>query len=737
MFKKMKLASKLAVIIGFALVIVFTGLVLISAVLSETAIKSSIYGELDAKSESNAIQIQNIFDTAGSAAKNMQSYLEKSYTTAEEKPAQMVIPTDPTIASLNQSVIYHRTLSPLNTAVEQYISETARNTVANNEDIAGVGVMFEPYKYQSDIKSYAFYIDKTNKSDEIKPFGEFETYSVEGYYKDAAATKQSVVTDPYEYNGVKMVTYGTPILHDNELQGIIMADINIDNFKKVDAVSERYTSMYAKIYNAKGKVIFDSLDTANVGKDVGEFYPNASDLTEVKAKFADGKAFNIEAKRQDGEKITQFFSPIIAGNEVWWSLTAVSTSDVNKAVIETSLWLIAVCIAALIILLLITLLVLKKMLSPMQNVVHAAESISRGELNVDIHYTSEDEIGILSHSFRKMTETLKEMVYDVRYLLGEMAEGNFNIKTKAESSYVGDFEAFILSIRKLNIKLSETLSQINQSSDQVSAGSDQVSSGAQALSQGAAEQASSVEELAATITEISQQVNHTATNAQEAIQRANETGDQVMQSNQQMQEMLKAMGEISDSSREIGKIIKAIEDIAFQTNILALNAAVEAARAGSAGKGFAVVADEVRNLASKSSESSKSTSALIERSLRAVENGTRIADETARALLAVVDGAQEVTQKIDNISQAANEQASAIMQVSQGIEQISSVVQTNSATAEESAAASEELSSQAQMLKELVNRFKFRGSVQTMLVNDIAKPESSKESAAVMTTGKY
>ena len=219
-----------------------------------------------------------------------------------------------------------------------------------------------------------------------------------------------------------------------------------------------------------------------------------------------------------------------------------------------------------------------------------------------------------------------------------------------------------------------------------------------------------MQELAATINEISNRVKQNADNAQQANAMAGSVSTEMNVSNEKMQRMIQAMGDISNCSSEIGKIIKTIEDIAFQTNILALNAAVEAARAGTAGKGFAVVADEVRNLASKSAEASQNTSALIENSLKAVENGTKIADETAQNLLQAVNDVNEMTNIIGQISEASSNQADAISQITMGIDQISSVVQTNSATAEESAAASEELSSQSQIMRSLVGRFRLKGS---------------------------
>ena len=382
-----------------------------------------------------------------------------------------------------------------------------------------------------------------------------------------------------------------------------------------------------------------------------------------------------------------------------------STVDMQELLVAAQ---IGMAVVALIITILLSTYLTRSITKPLRQLETAADKIVNGNFDISVTYESKDELGSLTKSFKNMTFILETVISDASRLLSEMADGNFDVRTNAEERYVGNLQSLLLSIRKLNKDLSITLGQINQSADQVASGSGQVSNGAQALAQGATEQAASVEELASTITNISYQVKSTADNAMEAKSKSNTAGEEAEVCNDQMHDMMNAMEEIARSSNEISKIIKTIEDIAFQTNILALNAAVEAARAGEAGKGFAVVAEEVRSLASKSSVASKNTAELIESSVNAVTRGTKLANSTAESLVQVVNHVRSASTKVDEIANAAEEQAGAIEQVTLGVDQISSVVQTNSATAEESAAASQELSEQASTLKSLVAKFKLR-----------------------------
>ena len=402
------------------------------------------------------------------------------------------------------------------------------------------------------------------------------------------------------------------------------------------------------------------------------------------------------------------FSPI-EGTEGWSLAINAPTKDFTQSTVNGIIITIILMVVFLAISSYMAYRLARQIGEPVKDCAQRLRLLAEGDLDTPVHEIhTGDETHILADSARTLVQGFRLMIQDMDEMLAEMSRGNLTADSKCEEAYVGGYRGLLDSARKLSAQLSDTLRQINQSADQVSAGAEQVSAGAQALSQGATEQASAIEELAATINDISGKIIATADRAGDVHSQSSETGREVEQCNEQMLELVNAVRDIGESSSQIGKIIKTIEDIAFQTNILALNAAVEAARAGTAGKGFAVVADEVRNLASKSAEASKSTSVLIEGSARSVEKGMKIADETAASLQKAVISTENTVKAVDKITEATAEQSQAVSQVTQGMDQISSVVQTNSATAEESAAASEELSGQAVILKELVGQFKTR-----------------------------
>jgi len=706
----MKLTAKLAVIIGIIVTVVLSILIFISVVISKTSIGGSINAELISMSEANGSRIQEIFDSAEICIDNITSYLEREYQRTESSAERTAIPTNTDLVQALRSRVFNITLSPSNYEIETVMVENMKSSCLNNSSISGIGVFFEPYKFDERIESYSFFIDSSSaNSNTINPGGNYQDYSKEDFYANVIENKAKDVTQPHNQNGVMVVSVAAPIIYRDEIYGVIRADIVIESFKNSIVIGNRYSTINGRVIDDNNRIIFDYENSDNVGKTLIDVVLNEGELEHLQSFIENGEQFETEVADKDGEKYTKFYTPIDAGGEIWWSVSSLSSKDANKVVFKTGVMLVLFSVIALIIIILIIMPVLHKLLSPIKDVAEAANSIIKGNLDINIKVKSEDEIGAVLLDFQKMSEGLKSIIYDINYILSEMSKGNFNIHSNFKEGYIGDYSLLLESIIGIKSRLSEMLTQIDTASEQVSNGSDQIAAGAQALSQGATEQASTIEQLAANISELSEQVSTNAQSASNASKRADFVGIEVHTSSQRMSEMLNAMANITDKSNQIKNIIKAIEDVAFQTNILALNAAVEAARAGEAGKGFAVVADEVRNLANKASQASKNTASLIQESIVAVNNGSKIADETAKSLEAVINGIVEVAKSIDEISRASNSQADALSQITQGIDQVSSVIQTNSATAQESAAASVELSSQAQKLKELINMFNIGG----------------------------
>ena len=356
--------------------------------------------------------------------------------------------------------------------------------------------------------------------------------------------------------------------------------------------------------------------------------------------------------------------------------------------------------------------VLRSVIKPLLYITRQVKPLQEGRLDLEINISSKNELGRLAETIKQSMGRVEEYVGDISRVMGELAQGNFDVHTSTQ--YIGDFQSIETALDVFTNAVSDAMGNIVQAEHRVSDHAEQLSSGAQALAQGATEQASAVEELYATVDDLSKSASRNVEAAANAQRNAKLTSEQVSLSSQQMEEMVAAMKDIADASEQISKIIATIEDIAFQTNILALNAAVEAARAGSAGKGFAVVADEVRSLASKSDEAAKATKDLIENSVQATGRGSRIVSEVSDSLGRALELVVQSDDAIRSITEAVHQEAESLSQVSEGIGQISSVVQTNSASSEESAAVSSELFEQVHLLEDETKRFKLKESQQAV-----------------------
>ncbi|WP_246419496.1 methyl-accepting chemotaxis protein [Caproicibacterium amylolyticum] len=559
-------------------------------------------------------------------------------------------------------------------------------TMLDDKRIFSAYVAFEPNLYFSKTPnglSYYEYNDSGSKKLDVN--NDYSTYSTADYYAQTKSTMKPHITDPYTYklsNGqtVWLITISNPILDDSgKFLGVANTDIMTDTLNSLS-------------YNKGGYSTSDNV----ILTESSVYVCDTGDKTKSGTKFT-GSA--------DGGRV-QVVQPVQVNNVTskWTSTFSVGKSEVLRDVVETAALIAGLSILAIIALSLIVVRLLKRSLAPIQNIVALTSDMGEGKLDTDIQVNTNDELGELAAISKNTCGQLRGYIAEISNVLGSIADGDLRVAITQD--YVGDFAPIKTALLQISNKLNSTFTDISHSADEVASGSSQVASGAQALAQGATEQASSLEELSATITEISSHVKTNAVGAEEADNSMNGVRAELETSNSNMSDMVTAMNHINESSRQIGNIIKTIEDIAFQTNILALNAAVEAARAGEAGKGFSVVADEVRNLASKSAEAAQNTTDLIQNTVNQVENGAQIADRTAQSLSAVDSSIKEVSAKIQEISVASQQQAEAISQVTTGVDQISSVVQTNSATAEESSAASEELSGQAQMMKSMVSNLK-------------------------------
>ena len=530
-----------------------------------------------------------------------------------------------------------------------------------------------------------------------------------GWYKEGLSHPNFMFGDAYYDLTINdMVVSATAVLKNSSggVRGVAAGDVQLAEISAIMSSVKLEETGGAFMADAGAKIIIGTKDKDIMSKAFDDLDKNS--IYGAAVNWITGKSEGLHSAVVNGKTIDCYVKWVPGCN--WAAVFYVPENEILKDAHQLTQTLIVIALIAIvalaaIVFVMINLLVIR----PVKKLDTAAQSIADGDLNTKVDYKSNDEFGTLSDNFGKTAERLHsyvDYIDEISSVLNEIANGNLAFSLRLD--YVGEFAKIKDALENISTSLNTPISQIDESSQQVSSGAGSLSSGAQDLSQGAMQQAAAVQQLSATIAELTEQVNKNAQNARSVNQNVSATAETVRQSNERMQQLIKSKTDISNSSMEIDKVIKIIEDIAFQTNILALNAAVEAARAGDAGKGFAVVADEVRNLANKSSEAAKNTADLIQASVAAVNQGTKIADATAKSLLSTVEDINHITGAINELSDSSDQQAVSIRQVSEGINQISNVVQNNSATSEETAASSEELSAQAQVLNQLVEKFRLK-----------------------------
>ena len=491
-------------------------------------------------------------------------------------------------------------------------------------------------------------------------------------------------------------------IRNGEYNGAIIVGMYLDENSWLDSLKERTNSEYT-IFSGNTRFATTVINK-NSGRAVGtQMAANVEAKVISEAQRYSGTATIVEQKHYVSYEPMKDINGTVVG--AYFSGMSSEESDSLKFSMIITTIIVAIVVAG-ISLSVIGVIAVRLIVNPIREAEKIANDMSIGVMtsNLDDSRLGNDELGDFVKKLQTTETTLSSYINDIRGVLSQMATGDFTAKPSVV--YVGDFAEVETSFRKISSSLKEIIGKIAETSRGVLDGSAQISEGSQLLADGTTTQAASVEELSATLNAITEKVDENAANAAEAGRISSESADKVEFQNSEIQEMLAAMTEIKKESDQIQNIIKAIDDIAFQTNILSLNAAIEAARAGAAGKGFAVVADEVRMLASKSAESAKQTGQLINETIVAVNKGTKIAQSTAETMKEVIELSSRTNEYISGISVACEQQAESIKQVKDGIEQISTVVQQNSATAEQSAASCVDLNTQSNHLQEQIGRLK-------------------------------
>lgn len=692
-----KIIAKLVLVVA----LIFLLIVMVSKWISTQSLKDITNDKLISTAYENAIIIEKEIENAYGQVKGFANSLKNISALPPEK---------------QRDAIDHA-LAGVLTGDENFTTVFAyfeQNVVA---DANG-----QPYSvHKKDIAYEAIaYLDENGENVSFEKHEDaFDNFDKE-YYRSIKETGEVYIMEPYVYQlhgkDIMMISVIAPVYDaEGEFFGIAGCDVALQDMQSRKYAATGYTSTHILVLTENGTVLLDSSDLVRVGKTASESGYDAiqSDAQKLNAmpegKFSNSNYIlheNIVNSATGNSGISILVPLELSSGNKWALYVAVDKGEVDENIEKDTFRLSLAVIFFGVVLLTIIYLIVRGSLKPVKKIMQGVSQLEEGSLKIQIDVNTNDELGRLAKAINHISFIMDNYVNDISKQLSRMAENNMDVRI--DQNYIGDFIPIKASIEKITDSLNRTLGQIIVSATRVASSSDQVSAGAQTLSKGATEQAAAVNELAASIESLAEDVAANADDAQNMNIMVTEASERIAICNDEMKKLIEAMTEIRNSSSGIEKIVRTIEDIASQTNLLSLNASVEAERTGESGKGFVVVAHEMRALATKSAESVKQTSELIEHSLKAVRNGSAIVDETAKSLAVVVEGAEKITDAANKINTASQNQKMILQDLTKSADMIEEVVQHNTVVSQESAATSTELSQHSKRLHELVYRFKLK-----------------------------